>query len=158
MRKTKFRGWTRTGISITGKEQGEWVYGGFFQDGQKHPFIVDWIEGEGIVLRAVIPETAGQFTGLYDKNGKEIYEGDILKHNPDDDDWNDSVVWWTEKAKFENKSFVDAFNRMSKRNGFEMYQLEGTMCELADWVQGSDNPSLIIGDIHSNPELLEAKE
>lgn len=107
-----------------------------------------------------------EYTGLKDKNGKEIYEGDILMHNPDDDEWYDAVFWWDEQARFELKSFVNFdLESMAERYrnetgsfGDPMDRARGnrdaTMLKLADWVYGSSNPSLIVGNIYDNPELL----
>lgn len=75
MRTIKFRG--------KSKENGEWLYGDLEYNRQKdiariHTYNKDGMyEGQEIIDA----DTIGQFTGLYDCHGKEIYEGDILDFN-----------------------------------------------------------------------------
>lgn len=81
----------------------------------------------------VIPETVGQFTGLTDKNGKKIFEGDALKarHN----DYPYLVSYEMCGLKIEDKW----------GNGIKMTQ------EAINWLEVE-----IVGNIHDNPEFLEA--
>lgn len=63
-----------THLKFRGKrvDNGEWVYGYYYQLGSSHCIRID------IHSWGVIPETVGQFTGLYDRTGAEIYSNSIL--------------------------------------------------------------------------------
>lgn len=81
-----------------------------------------------------------QSTGLKDKSGKEIFEGDILACKTDDEVINLNVFWDEEHALFMFES--------KKYNEQE---------PLAELVENNTYPFEIIGNIYENPELLEEK-
>lgn len=133
MRKILFRGKSTGGID-------KWIEGtGVFSDG-----INTWISfnepncaiARGLKHKSVQPETVGQFTGLYDKNGTKIFEGDILRepYHPE----RDTVVEWND-GRFR-------FRHIGK----DHYDY---LC----FSQDITNYRKIIGTIHDNPELLKGE-
>mgnify|MGYP002769661312 CR=1 FL=1 len=88
----------------------------------------------------VISETVGQYTGLTDKNGKKIFEGDILRHA---DETILKTVW------------------NDRKYGFAAQCVKGSVllkdCKWGLWEFESDEVE-VIGNMFDNPELLKGEE
>lgn len=136
MRTIKFRGKTHG--------NGKWYYGSlvysdeinaaiYFQIGRGLVKTMDWVY--------VIPKTVGQFSGLYDCNEKEIFEGDILK-------WEKDGLLYV--VKFWDGMFYASVEECNDGilGGFPLYAL----------TKYEDRKCKIVGNIYDNPELLKGGE
>ena len=119
-------------------DNGEWVEGYFVNlwliHYQKHqPIITD----NNAVSYDVDPSTVSQYTGLTDKNGKKIFEGDIVK---------------TDKFSEPNKQYIIKYDlQFGAFIGQDRYNLYFVTFD------GDSGEFEVIGNIHDNPELLEVE-
>ena len=149
MREIEFRGYD-PGFN-------KWVYGDFVgcteSDKEKgyNPTIIprvdieeldsEWLMAWG--YHSVDLETVGQYTGLKDKNGVKIFEGDICKYRYGRSTYIGKVVFNTRACIFE-----------MRRTEIVGYHGErATKTQLLNHIDKVE----VIGNIHDNPELLEAE-
>ena len=134
-------------------ETGEWVYGHlfYFDDGRHFisPTGTDVVGGyggapakyrlENLVCFEIKPETVGQSTGLKDKNGAEIFEGDVLLHTSSSVNYSDT--YW--------HSYVQVYRIDSgayRIKGKHIYDTE---------LMSARNRLEVVGNIYQNQNLLD---
>lgn len=136
-------------------DDGEWVYGYFTRWEERNAcYITSQTNTGGAHPWQVDPETVGQYTGLKDKNGKEIWEGDVLKGdqypftNEGIVNYYAVVVWFEDSPAF---GIYTAKAKNAEVRGIS----EGNTDYMEDW-----DPSQweVVGNIHDNPGLLEVGE
>lgn len=121
-------------ILFRGKAGAKWIYGDLWhlnggratvrKDGELFPY-------------EVIPETVGQYIGFTDKNGKKIFEDDIVYD--EQSGYNYYIKWFPEYACF----------ALANKNGHIEFGCDELEIFLDDLV--------VIGNIHDNPELLKGE-
>ena len=119
------------------------VYGTGFLKDPVNTWLVSSKENEpiafGTVEKIIMPETVGQFTGLHDKNGKEIYDGDICR------------------IKFDIAKVEDyIYNSLTKKEletGERIFIVESPLFNNQQELNVDDIE--VIGNIHENPELVK---
>lgn len=126
-----------------------WVYGCLVYDAAGVPRITEVDKsGEGLTFHTCLKGTEAQFTCLLDKNGKEIFEGDIIKSTFCKTSLNDEkTIIAIVKYDTVNPCFVMEY----KYNG------NGHLCHEYDFVQCDMRTNEVIGNIHENPELLKTE-
>lgn len=129
------------------KDNGEWFEGFYCKSGEKAYIIYDNEIAIGYVsMKEVIPETVGQYTGLCDKTGKKIFEGDIVESRASEvkEDWK---IW---QVGFEDGCFVFDSVRKSIKSRRKFKHEQNMLCVDEIKFYGLE----VIGNIHDNPDLM----
>lgn len=148
-------------------DNGEWREGYYFtmsettyafaEDYERHPvpthhYIVsermtDWSLPSRPYFEKVDPETVCQYTGLKDKNGRKIFEGDVVKGVAYSIDFIGYIVWIDEIAGFGVRYF-------NKRREPTAWENSSILKAIQRWKQPNEFQAEVIGNIFDNPELV----
>lgn len=130
-------------IKFRGKPKGlqEWVYGSYVNKTEnKHQIVTK----ENTFPFTIIPETVGQFTGLTDKNGKEIYEGDIV-----------NVSYPRVEFEQQIESRIGVVRFLDTLPQFVIMGNKEPNSVLVSSFNNTGEEWEIIGNIHNTPELIK---
>ena len=132
-------------------DNGEWVYGYYvpacFGRFPCRPAIVPEPNGTWRPIEVEL-ETIGQYTGLTDKNGKKIFEGDVVHVNY-------TLLYRKSSSVIVQEKIIDYKAKvMFSKGRFHLKVFDGIEYELSE----DSSVREVIGNIHDNPELLEVKE
>lgn len=134
MREIEFRGKALEDDDYFKIKAGQWLYGNLSIDKLQNQVAIEDTSKEDISLINIDPETVGQYTGRYDKNGTKIFEGDIIKTY---------IIRFSTGEKWEHYHIV-------------MYDEEGCINPFCRGDRGVNPKGCeVIGNIYDNPELLE---
>ena len=128
-------------------DNGEWVEGDLIQVGlhDKPKYASIMPQTPVSCVYGVLAETVGQYTGLTDKNGKRIFEGDIIQFGARIKDvrWNSETMAW----ELTDIGVPDCdVNHLHNTVSLSELYVETCYGEMT---------SEVIGNIHDNPELME---
>ena len=115
-------------------DNGEWIEGYAAMSGGTFIICDNGLTYGGFIVYEVIPETVGQYTGLTDKNGRRIFEGDIVERVSDGER---AVISWLKYSACFGLSF------------------DGLCCGFDDYDDNLPSDFEVIGNIHDNPEILK---
>lgn len=136
MREIKFRGFSET--------LNKWVIGvPYFSEGNWWILVDENTKSDDIGTGSyfIDKNSIGQHTGLFDKQGVEIYEGDLLQSFYDDGEIHE-VIWHEESASFRVATYMDNL-------------WGGSFAELFFMDDIHENCNKIIGNIYENSNLLD---
>lgn len=144
MREIKFRG--------KRLDNGEWIYGSLlvshFKDDKKERYFITQFSGNYTFEHEVDPNTVGQFTGLRDKNGRDIWEGDIFKE--DGSGIVRSVFRVPGGLAFEDNPVSFGYDHRAPVYPYSSIAEMQSVSWLSQCCE-------VIGNIHDNPELLKTE-
>lgn len=129
MRKIKCRGYNA--------KNKKWIYGYYLKTRGKHFICPDeFATGKSWDDYEVDPESVGQFTGLHDKNGKEIFDGDVLKIKEPNGYYSEVEVSFCDKGYW---AINHGINERVIAGFVDAKKIE------------------VIGNIYDNPELIKKR-
>lgn len=149
-------------------DNGEWIFGFYFNVPEHHN---PDLSGKSIIISInnglyfeVVPETVGQYTGLKDKSGVKIFEGDIVRYayldeyrcylesleSPED----------YEGCNFDNMWTIDVVVCCINIGypAFDLNRHDWEVNGLSKLSESTEYYFEVIGNVHDNPELLEKEK
>lgn len=134
-------------------DNGEWVYGDLLNVGVDYDYAIRTYGGrEHGQVNAVNEKTVGQYTGLTDKNGKKIFEGDIVEST------SDLVNLRGEKTGKKITKFYEVVVIADNSSfTYGTREIGETYISRTIYKENAQRFYSVIGNIHDTPELLEVR-